>query len=228
MHSFLSVAAAAAKSCPTLQSHRRQPTRPPCPWDSPGKNTGVGCHSLLQCMKVKSESEVAQSCPTLNDPMDCSLPGSSNNVIFQARLLEWGAIAFSSICLIDTYSMDEFNSDDHYIYYRGQDSLRRNGVAFIVNQRVRNAVLGYNLKNNRMISVCFQGKPFNITVIQVSCGSLLPSPGSWCAQVSVCASKSLFPWSCVSSGSSVVGLMATSFKKGYATPRSAVLAAVHC
>ena len=73
----------------------RQPTRLPCPWDSPGKNTGVGCHFLLQCMKVKSETEVAQSCPTLSDPMDCSLPGSSVHGIFQARVLEWGAIAFS-------------------------------------------------------------------------------------------------------------------------------------
>ena len=61
----------------SVRSHRRQPTRIPCPWDSPGKNTGVGCHFLLQCRKVKSESEVAQSCPTLSDPMDCSLPGSS-------------------------------------------------------------------------------------------------------------------------------------------------------
>ena len=74
--------------------HRRQPTRLPCPWDSPGKNTGVGCHFLLQCMKVKSESKVAQSCPTLSDPMDCSLPGSSTHGIFQARVLEWGAIAY--------------------------------------------------------------------------------------------------------------------------------------
>ena len=69
--------------------------RLPRPWDSPGKNTGVGCHFLLQCVKVKSESEVAQSCPTLSDPMDCSLPGSSLHGIFQARVLEWGAIAFS-------------------------------------------------------------------------------------------------------------------------------------
>ena len=61
----------------SVRPHRRQPTRLPCPWDSPGKNTGVGCHFLLQCMKVKSESEVAQSCPTLRVPMDCSLPGSS-------------------------------------------------------------------------------------------------------------------------------------------------------
>ena len=67
---------------------------------APGKNTGVGCHFLLQCMKVKSESEVAQSCPTLRDPMDCSLPGSAIRGIFQARVLEWGAIAFSEIGLI--------------------------------------------------------------------------------------------------------------------------------
>ena len=80
----------------SVRPHRRPPTRLPRPWDSPGKNTGVGCHVLLQCMKVKSESEVAQSCPTLSDPMDCSLPGSSSHGIFQARVLEWGAIAFSS------------------------------------------------------------------------------------------------------------------------------------
>ena len=79
----------------SVQHHRREPTRPPCPWDSPGKNTGVGYHFLLQCMKVKSESEVAQSCLTLSDPMDCSPPGSSIHGIFQARVLEWGAIAFS-------------------------------------------------------------------------------------------------------------------------------------
>ena len=79
-----------------MRPHRRQPTRLLCPWDSPGKNTGVGCHFLLHCMKVKSESEVAQSWPTLSDPMDWSLPGSSIHGIFQARVLEWGAIAFSS------------------------------------------------------------------------------------------------------------------------------------
>ena len=79
----------------SVQHHRRQPTRLLCPWDSPGKNTGVGCHFLLQSMKVKSESEVAQSCPTLSDPMDWSLPGSSVHGIFQARVLEWGANAFS-------------------------------------------------------------------------------------------------------------------------------------
>ena len=95
-----SAAAAAAKSLQSLSDsvrpHRQQPMRLPRPWDSPGKNTGVGCHFLLHCMKVKSESEVTQSCPTFNDPMDCSLPGSSIHGIFQARVLEWGAIAFST------------------------------------------------------------------------------------------------------------------------------------
>ena len=106
---FAAAAVKSLQSCPTLRPHRRQPTRPHRPWDSPGKNTGVGCHFLLQCMKVKSESEVAQSCPTLSDPMDCSLPGPSIHGIFQARVLEWGAIAFSptlvsgiSTSLLDT------------------------------------------------------------------------------------------------------------------------------
>jgi len=79
----------------SVRPHRWQPTRLPRPWDSPRKNTGVGCHFLLQCMKVKSESEVAQSCPTPSDPMDCSAQGSSIHGILQARVLEWGAIAFS-------------------------------------------------------------------------------------------------------------------------------------
>ena len=82
----------------SVRPHRQQLIRLLCPWDSPSNNTGVGCHFLLQCMKVKSESEVTQSCPTLSDPMDCSLPGSSIHGIFRARVLEWGAIAFS-FCL---------------------------------------------------------------------------------------------------------------------------------
>ena len=94
------ICAAAAKSLqsyPTLQPHRWQPTRLPRPWESAGKNTEVGCHFLLQCMKVKCENEDAQSCPTLSDSMDCSLLvlGSSIHGIFQARVLEWVAIAFS-------------------------------------------------------------------------------------------------------------------------------------
>ena len=85
----------------SAQPHRQQPTRLPRPWDPQGKNVGVRCHFLLQCMKVKSESEVAQSCPTLQDPMDCSLPGSSVPGIGQARVLEWVVIAFSR----EMYSM---------------------------------------------------------------------------------------------------------------------------
>ena len=91
-------AAATAKSlqsCPTLCDPIDGSPPGSRPWDSPGKNNGVGCHFLLQRMKVKSESEVAQSCPTLIDPMDCSLPGSSAHGIFQARVLEWVASAFS-------------------------------------------------------------------------------------------------------------------------------------
>ena len=83
----------------SVRPRRRQPTRLRCPWDSPGKNSGVGCHCLLQRMRVKSEREVAQSSPTLSNPMDCSLPGSSIHGSFQARVLEWGAIAFSSMVL---------------------------------------------------------------------------------------------------------------------------------
>ena len=79
----------------SVRSHRQQPTRLPYPWDSPGKNTGVGCHFLLQCMKVKSESEVAQLCPTLSDPMDCSSPGSSVRGISRQEYWSGGAIAFS-------------------------------------------------------------------------------------------------------------------------------------
>ena len=83
----------------SVRPHKQQPTRLRHPWDSPGKNTGVGCHFRLQSMKVKSESEDAQLCPTLSDPMDCSPPGSSVHGIFQARVLEWGAIAFSGSLL---------------------------------------------------------------------------------------------------------------------------------
>ena len=95
---YLATAAAAAESlsrvrlCVTPETAAHQAPRP---WDSPGKNTGVGCHVLLQCMKGKSQSEVAQLCLTLHDPMDCRPPGSSTHGVFQARVLEWGAIAFS-------------------------------------------------------------------------------------------------------------------------------------
>ena len=96
------------QSCPTVQSHRQQPTRFLCPWDSPGKNTGVGCHFLLQCMKVKSESEVAQSCPTLRDPMDCSPPGSST--VGFSRQECWSGVLLPSLKPIDKGSFLDCSS----------------------------------------------------------------------------------------------------------------------
>ena len=104
----ITAAAAAAKSlqsCPTLCDPIDGSPPGSSPWDSPGKNTGVGCHFLLQCMK--SESEVTQSCLTLSDPMDCSPPGSSVHEIFQARVLEWGAITLclSHLCILEAWNL---------------------------------------------------------------------------------------------------------------------------
>ena len=102
----------------SVRPHRQQPTRRPRPWDSPGNNTEVGCHFLLQCMKVKSESEVAQSCPTLSSSIDCGLPGPSVHGIFQARILEWGAIAF----LMSAKS--ESRCLSHSVYVQVHNQLR--------------------------------------------------------------------------------------------------------
>ena len=103
IHIYLCLCSVTSVVSYSVRPHRWQPTRLPHPWDSPGKNNGVGCHFLLQCMKVKSESEVAQSCPTLSDPMDCSLIGSSVHGIFQARVLEWVPFVsrgrYSGFCL---------------------------------------------------------------------------------------------------------------------------------
>ena len=101
----------------SMRPRRRQPTRLPCPGDSPGKNTGVGCHFLLQCMEVGRETEVAQSCLTLRNPMDCSPPGSSVHGIFQARALEWGAIALSEHNTTDfkTWNITRKKKIGHFI-----------------------------------------------------------------------------------------------------------------
>ena len=111
----------------SVPPHRRKPTRLPHPWDSPGKNTGVGCHFLLQCVKVKSEREVAQSCPTPSDPMDCSLPGSSVHGIFQARVLEQGAIASFKDPYIENYKtlMKEIKDDTNRWRYIPCSWIRR-------------------------------------------------------------------------------------------------------
>ena len=112
-------AAAAAKSlqsCLTLcDPIDGSPLRLPRPWDSPGKNTGVGCHFLLQCMKVRREKEVAQSCLTLSNPMDYSLPGSSIHGIFQPRVLEWGAIAFSATFILILFVLFNFYCEELFI-----------------------------------------------------------------------------------------------------------------
>ena len=108
----------------SVRPQRRQPPRFPHPWHSPGKNTGVGCRFLLQCMKVKSESEVAQLFPTLLDPMDCSPPGFSTHGIFQARGLEWGAIAFSEYVLYKTtdflllFGISHSRTDSYHVLYQ--------------------------------------------------------------------------------------------------------------
>ena len=107
----IAAAAKSLQSCPTLcEPIDGSPPGSLHPWDSPSKNTGVGCHFLLQCMKVKSEREVTQSCQILRDPMDCSLPGSSVHGVFQARVLEWGAIALvaqscPTLCDLMDYSL---------------------------------------------------------------------------------------------------------------------------
>ena len=135
---------------------RWQPTRLPRPWDSPGKNTGVGCHFLLQCMKVKTESEFAQSCLTLCDPMDCSLPGSSVHGIFQARALEWGAIAFS-----------EHSHEKTNIYLN----------AFLVNTREENiSYIASRFKQLRVRWICQKDK---VNTVRVQWASQEEIPCGW-------------------------------------------------
>ena len=128
---------------------------------------------IVPVMSSVKFSSVSQLCPTLCDPMDCSMPGLSvHHQLLQLAETHVHQVGDAIIDIIRIselkwIGMGEFNSDDHYIYYCGQESLRRNGVALIVNKRVWNAVLRCNLKNDRMISVHFQGKPFYISVIQI-------------------------------------------------------------
>ena len=126
----------------SVRPHRQQPTRLPHPWDSLGNNTGVGCHFLLQCMKVKSEHEVVQSCPTLHNPMDCSLPGSSVQGIFQARVLEWAAIAFSYNTLFSPKFWKERELYNLCIYYGGREKTRLYAFFWQKYSRKSEVVLG--------------------------------------------------------------------------------------
>ena len=142
-----------------MRPQRRQPTRLPHPWDSPGKNTGVGCHFLLQCMEVKSEREVAQSCPTLRDPMDCSPPGSSIHGIFQARVLEWDAIAFST-CWEDAELIHWWYLDPH-VAHRKPWSILTIEITFRLFPSVNlNSMVVTNYKSTlKYIPLCFKHTP---------------------------------------------------------------------
>ena len=159
-----------------MRPQRWQPTRLPHLWDSPGKNTGVGCHFLLQCMKVKSESEGTQSCPTFSDPMDCSLPGSSIHGIFQTRVLEWGAIRL----VIDfLYTEEQFEPEQGLLYLILKDlnlgSLRkqcsRSSVDHLrsqvtVNWRASDSCLCYSKREKtlKMLPACgkYTGKNYSM------------------------------------------------------------------
>ena len=135
--------------CDSVWPHRRQPTRLPHPWDSPGKNTGVDCHFPLQCMKVKSERKVALSCPTLQEPMICSLPGSSIHGIFQARVLEWGAITFSS--------HPSRSTQIHNLYYWDSE---RNGLPGKIKRKINKtyaSTIHIHVKSLRQ-EACWSGK----------------------------------------------------------------------
>ena len=116
----------------SVRPHRRQPTRLLCPWDSPGKNTGVGCHLLLQCMKVKSE--ITQQCPTLSNPRDCILPGSSSHGIFQARVLERVAFAFSKSYSRQIKKLNSCESSS-LLLPKNLSSLSRRDLVFLINQK---------------------------------------------------------------------------------------------
>ena len=110
----------------SVRPHRWQPTRLPRPWDSPGKNTGVGCHFLVQCMKVKSEREVTQSCLTLSDPMDCSLPGSSIHGNFQAKSTGVGCHCLLRLGYKYAQNKDHVKTQEEDSHIQAKERGRRN------------------------------------------------------------------------------------------------------
>ena len=149
----------------SVQPHRRQPTRLPCPWDSQGKNTGVGCHFLLQSIRVKSESEVTQSCPTLSDPMDCSPPGSSIHGVFQARVLEW--VLFCSLGKVYLHISVSFTMSNgnliELFHGRGQymNSCELCSVSLDIQQVLFMLVLPLFLQSLNNLCLFLNGNPGN-------------------------------------------------------------------
>ena len=147
-----------------MRPHRWQPTRLPHPWDSPGKNTGVGCHFLLQCMKGKSESEVAQSYPTLSDPMDCNPSGSSVHGISQARVLDWGAIAFSIM---------KYQTPDHGIScLTTTTTTTTKQKRLLACRKNKNKTILFNISRYLSIWFCLPSFYFSLFVSMLVTGSL--------------------------------------------------------
>ena len=175
----------------SVRPHRRQPTRLPHPWDSPGNNTGVGCHFLLQCRKVKSETEVSQSYPTLSDPMDCSPPGSSIHGIFQAKLLEWGAIAFSGrdlqsfpFCCFPLFLCLDLWGRLSYLCLLFFGTLQSNGYIF-------------------PFLLCLSLLFFSLLFVRPPQTTILPFCISFFGDGLITASCTMFTASCIMSGTSV-------------------------
>ena len=214
----------------SVRPHRRQPTRLLHLWDSPGKNTGVGCHFLLQCMKVKSESEVAQSCPTLVTPRTAAYQAPSSTGF--SRQEYWSGVPLPSpdllllmVLLVRYMKYLRTNTEsNHYIYlgpnYGGakednDDLLQKVPCTHCYTQCPQPCI-------RPLLTHASAGDSWMLTCKSGSLvGSLLLSPGSWCAGGSVCTHQEFVSQACVSSGGSMVGLMATSPKRAYAIPRSA-------
>jgi len=164
-----SAAAKSRQSCPTLCDPIDGSPLGSQPWDSPGKNTGVGCHFLLQCMKVKSQSEVVQSCPTLFDPMDCSLLGSSIHGISQAKVLKWGAIAFSRWILSPTKERDYHKRKNEPRF--GEDECNEEYIWLIRN------LLRITFATPWTVA-CQSPLPMEFSRQEYWCGLPFPSPGN--------------------------------------------------
>ena len=158
----------------SVRPHRRQPIRLPGPWDSPGKNTGVGCHFLLQCMKVKSESEVTQSCLIFSDPMDCSLPGSSIHGIFPGKSTGVGChCLLQCLCYISTNRISRTLRMQSYslVWYLKPSTMRpAPGVTLLAqSHQIPNTGATFQVRGMPSLSRCLSY--WNIFLICVLCST---------------------------------------------------------